>query len=220
MNSTDGQFLIEELLANPKKFSESGRTIHLLQAYFDGFSKETLRPLLRCDDSWVQQSAAFVCSELGKDATSLVSEFPGLVTSTNKHIAWYSMEVIAVCAIGDAAYLFFKVLEQLENDSDSLRRLAVRLASRAEVAQLLAARSHFETQKDSLDFHVRCLNVVADESADEESLAALLEADEPLARRYGAIGAIRFRGNFPQVFALARDSGDPDVRAVTRRQPL
>ena len=220
MNSNVGHVLLEELLADPLRFSDSGRTIHLLQAYFDGFSKETIRPLLRCENAWVQQSVAFVCSELGKAATSLVNDFPGLVTSTNKHIAWYAMEVIAVCATDDTVYLFFKVLEQLENHTDALRRLAVRLASRVDVAESLAARTHFETQKHSFDLHVRCLNVVADERADEQSLAALLEADEPMARRYGSIGAIRFRAQFPQVLALARDSADADVHAVTRRQPL
>ena len=112
------------------------------------------------------------------------------------------MEVIAVCATGDTAYLFSKVLEQLENDTDALRRLAVRLASGVDVADLVAARTYFETQKHSADLHVRCLNVVADERADEQSLAALLEADEPLARRYGAIGAIRFRGQFPRYWRL------------------
>jgi len=217
MKQADGQHLIVELLTDPERFCESGRAIQLLQAYFDGLPKETLRPLLRSENAWVQQSAAFVSSELGSAASGLVGEFPRLLASSNRHVVWYAMEGLAVCAKGEDAGLFAEVLLMLDHPDDALRRLAMRLATRVDATQLEGAGNQLEAQDARFALHTRCLRSLITSSPDEGEIVALLQAPEALARRYGAIGATRFRSQFPGPFSKMDHSDDPDVRSMARK---
>lgn len=216
MSSDKGSELIDELLGDPAKFCDNGRAYGLLQAYFAGFPKETLRPLLRHNDVWVQRSAAFVVSELGSAAASLVDEFPSLLSSPDEHVVWYGMEALAVCAKGTSAPLFGHVASMLESKSEPIRHLAMRLMTRVDASQLEAAREYFDDRGQQAQVHSRELRALTVEHPEERAIAAMVEDSDPLNRRYGAIAAIRFRRRFPALQALLEQSNDPDVRIVSK----
>lgn len=211
----DGARLIRELLADPAKFDRGGRAYVLLQAYFAHFPKETLRPLLRSNDVIVQRSAAFVISELGRDAASLVEDLPPLLRSSDPHVQWYAMEGLAVCSTGEHARLFAHVVLMLESANDPIRRLAMRLMTRVDVSQLAAVAGHFgRLQDERYRTHVLGLNVLAEVEPAESVIASMVGHVEPLTRRYGAIAVKRLRRPHPSVASLVRSSDDQDVRAL------
>lgn len=216
MSTVDGASLVHEMLKAPQRFSEAGRAYMLLQAYFAGFPKETLRPLLESDDVWVQRSAGFIVSELGSAAADLVSAFPQLLKSPDAHVIWYAMEALAICATGENADLFAHVVRMLESPSDPLRRLAMRLMARVDASQLEGVRRYLDAQGDQVEVHARGLAALTGDQLSEASIAAMVGQSEPLTRRYGAIAASRFRTKFPEVCSLVDASDDPDVRSIFR----
>lgn len=212
MANQRGNELVDDLLANPEEFDRRGRSYDLLQEYFHGFPLETLRPLLKNRDALVQRAAAFVGSELGKKAAPLVDDFVPLISSGNRYLAYHAMEVLVVCARGALADRFSHVLKALECDDEVLRALAMRLVSRADLAQIGAAASALGAAR--LDAaHDRGLFVLRQaDQATAEGVEALLDAPWPLDRKYGGIAARRLALSQPALVERAALSEDTEVR--------
>jgi hypothetical protein len=138
--------LISEMLADPQRFDDEGKAHELLQSYFAGYPLETLRPMLRSGNMYLQRGASFIASELGANATALVDDIIPLVDVTDGHTQWYAMEVLAVCCKGSSAEKFLPVVRMLDSSSAGLRGLAERLMARADSSQVDAARRYFESR--------------------------------------------------------------------------
>ncbi|NJK30986.1 MAG: hypothetical protein HC927_00480 [Deltaproteobacteria bacterium] len=213
MNENIGEELIHELLADPREFDESGRAYALLQAYFDGLPLSTLRPLLQSQDVFVNRSAAFVASELGAGASTLIDDVIPLLRSPDRHVRYYATEVLTVCAKGDRAKEFAHVMRMLECDDDGLRYLTMHLVSRADVSQLEAARRAFEHLAVPDERHVTgLLTLAAEDRVDPDIVAAMMTDADPLVRRYGAIAAKRTFRHFPALIREAVFSKDSEIR--------
>jgi hypothetical protein len=213
MNDPDGERLISDLLANPRKFNEDGRAYALLQFYFDGFPLETLRLLLRSDDVFVQRSASFIASELGSEARSLVDDAIPLLSSMDLHVSCYAMEVLTVCCDGEHAEKFVHVVRMLESDDEFRRNHAMYLVSNADVSQLEAARRVFEAPNSHNRTHEHGLTLlVGGDRLQPTVVTAMMHNTDPLIRRYGVIAAKRLLREFPHLIAEARSSDDSDLR--------
>jgi len=219
MEGRAGERLINDLLADPRKFDEDGRAYALLQIYFAGFPLDTLRLLLRNDDIFVQRAAAFIASELGGKASSLVDDIVPLVSSTDRHVQWYAMEVLAVCGEGEHVEKFAVVIQMLKSNDVALRRLAMRLIANADVSQLEAARRYFATRGASHEshetetHHQALVTLVARNRVEPPVVAAMIKDTDPLVRRYGAIMAARLVSEYPNLILEARASDDPDLQS-------
>lgn len=212
MNPQTGERLIRDLLADPKQFDEAGRAYDLLQAYFAGLPLETLRPLLRSDDVFVQRSAAFVASELGREAWSLVDDVIPLLRSTDRHVSYYAMEVLTVCCEGVHAELFAHVARMVDSDDDVLRALAMRLVSNADRSQLEAAQRLFDTSNPRQRTHSNALRTLAaGDRVEPGVIAAMIHDADPLVRRYGAIAAKRLLRESPSLMLEVGASEDADL---------
>ena len=77
MNKTAGDFLINSLTNDPEKFYNEGKSYELLQEYFKGFSKDTLRILLISKDKWIKRVAIWITSELGVEEYRNVTDMAG-----------------------------------------------------------------------------------------------------------------------------------------------
>src|SRR5439155_23908582 len=99
-NST-GQQLIQELLEDPTRFYESGKTYELLQAYFGGFPLVTLRPLLAHSERMVKRAAVWVTSEIGDDGRSLIHDVIPLIRDDDRFIQYYALETVTVWSVGE-----------------------------------------------------------------------------------------------------------------------
>ena len=214
---TNGRELIRELLADPLEFNERGSAYGLLQAYFAGFPVETLRPLLRSGDPLIQRAAVFVASELGDQARPLVDDVIPLMESGDRYLQYNAMEITAVCCDGEQAGKFAHVVLQLGNDDPVLRVLAMRLMSKADVAQLAAAGQRLACGKGVHSAHEIGLRALtAEDNADSGVVAQMIHASEPLLRRYGAIVAKRLLRKLPVFMNEVASSDDPDLQAFNR----
>jgi len=213
MDDQDGEQLVDELLADPRKFDDEGKAYALLQLYFKGFPVETLRPLLRSDNVFVQRSAAFVASELGGDSRNLVDDLIPLLSSVDRHVSWYAMEALTVCCKGEHIEKFAHVARMLESDDNALRGLAMRLVSNADVSQLEAAWRFFGAPDSYHRTHADALHaLVAAHKVDPTFVVAMMHDPDPLIRRYGAIAAKRVLKKFPHLIMEAGSSVDSDLR--------
>lgn len=196
MADRSGRQLIDDLLADPQAFVAQGQAYNLLQAYFAGLPLDSLRPLLRSSDPWVQRASSFVASELGTGATTLIADVIPLLSSTDLYTQNHAMEVLAVCSEGDAAGLFALVAEKVESDARGIRLQAMDLVARAAPAQLRAAADYFRSSAGSGDVREHILqNLAEGVGLDSPGLTAMLEAPDPVTRRYAAIAIKRLARN-------------------------
>ncbi|XXT17244.1 hypothetical protein WME94_44165 [Sorangium sp. So ce429] len=204
--------LIDDLLTDPQRFDEDGRAYALLQRYFAGLPLDTLRPLLRSDNVFVQRTASFIASELGSKISSVIDDVVPLVNSSDMHVQWYAMEALTVCARGEHVEKFAHVVEMLENPESPLRRLAMRLVANAELPQLEAARRHFEFAGQRHGKHQQgLLALIAGNRIGPAVIVAMLGDGDALVRRYGAIAARRLMREYPDLISHVRSTEDPEL---------
>ncbi len=208
-----GNPLIAELLVDPDAFTQRGRPYLLLQAYFAGLPVGTLRPLLRHENLLVRQAAVWIASELGGKVCPLLDDVVALVASDDRMLNYYALEVATVCAVGPREDRFIYVPRALETSDDVVRRLAMRLLTRADQAQIDAAARLATSMPSSARVHEQGLLLLgSSESCDSNDVQRMLTYGEPLARRYGAIAAVLVHHRFPDLLALATKSSDETVR--------
>lgn len=207
-----GKKLIGELLATPEKFYKQGKAYQLLQEYFNGMSIDTLRPLLRHSDKHVRAAAVFVASELGDKVNRLIDEMVLLLGDPDPSIQWDALESVMVCSTGDSIEHFFFVIKELENNHDSICRLAMRLVSNAHLSQLETGFKLNLTFGLSDKLHRQgLLALLKGESITESEITAMLKNAEPLIRKYGAIAAKRLFSTHPHFLELASTNVDSDI---------
>lgn len=207
--------LIHELIAEPRRFADSGRAYELLQTYFSGASISTLRPLLRSSDLIVQRAAAFVVSELGAEGIQVLDDVVSLMESNDRYLVFHAMESVAECARGARASEFMHIVAKLEDPDDVLRSLSMFLMSNAEASQLAAACALIEGGKLHSD-HKEGICLLMDASAPDEAVHTLVHSDKPLNRRYGAVAAARLYDRSPRLIDEAQASEDADVVSFVR----
>lgn len=204
--------LIDDLMTDPQRFDEDGRAHALLQRYFAGLPLDTLRPLLRSDNVFVQRTASFIASELGSQASGVIDDVVSLVSSSDMHVQWYPMEALAVCARGEHVEEFAHVVEMLANTEVPLRRLAMRLVANAELPQLEAARRHFESSGQCHGTHQQgLLALIAGSRIGPAVIVAMLGDGDALVRRYGAIAARRLMREYPDLISQVQSTDDPEL---------
>jgi hypothetical protein len=208
-----GNPLIAELLADPAKFEEEGRSYQLLQEYFAGLPIETLRPLLRHKDDLVRHAALFVTSELGQDACALLDDAIPHIASTDRFQSFHAHEIVLVCAEGPLADRFIRITEGLESSDDVMRSLTMDLMSRADPSQLRAGADSLADARGRFDAHRRGLNLLANaDRVAPEDVERLLASDDRLDQFYGAIAAKRLREKYPELLEHAASLADLSIR--------
>jgi len=214
MNAPDGLQLINDLLAEPQAFDEGTRGYDLLQFYLERtLSVETLRDLLRHESLFVQRTAAFIASELGYRARSLVDDVVPLVRSTDRHVANYAMEVLTVCATTEHGEKFAHVVRMLENPDNGLKSLAMALVANADISQLEAAKRAFDIANPHDRSHAHGLAaLLAGSNLSAEVATKMMQGDDPILRCYGAIAMKRLQKQIPNLRIDIESISDPSVR--------
>ena len=131
-----GENLIAQLMADSCRFDELGNAYQLLQEYFDGFSLETLRPLMASSDRLVQRAGVWITAELGLEARSLLCDAVPLTRSRDTYIRYHALEIVTVCSIADDVDEFVHVIPSLTDEDEVIRVLGMRLVSNADLSQL------------------------------------------------------------------------------------
>ena len=209
--------LISDLFEDPETFHEQGDAYALLQEFFGGCLTEMLRPFLNHQNVFVRKSAVWVASELGEQALPVVLDVLPLLDSGDRYLAYHAMEVVAVCAVNQAARLFRHIALALETEDNVLRNLAMRLVANARPQTLQQTLEQLKGE-DEHRTHADGLTVVLSTKAEEATRAVelLLESDQALLRKYGVILAKRVCRVRPDLILAATSNDDADVRRYAR----
>jgi HEAT repeat protein len=206
--------LILSLLSDPSAFTDKGSAYSLLQEYFAGYPIDTLRPLLRHEDALVQRAAVWVASELGAQAGPLLGDVLPLLRSEDRYLAYYALEVVAVCATGEQTPYLTEVLAKLESEDPVLRVLAMRLIGNTDDESLRTTLGVLQGRSAS-ERHRAGLALLLSDGQEKwkRTVMELLKDEEPLLRKYGAIMARRALAEAPELIQEAATSEDEDVRS-------
>ena len=102
MDESAGLALIEELKSSPDEFfREGGRGYMLLEEYFKGLSKDTLRALLRSEDERIRDLAIWITYELWDGGAELMNEIVQLVDDSDPNNHYFAINIIAHHARGE-----------------------------------------------------------------------------------------------------------------------
>lgn len=208
-----GYRLINDLLADPMAFEHHGRGNDLLTCYFEGLPIMTLGPLLRHEDSAVRSTAAFVATELGSDAAIVIGDIIPLLHDEDLQIRWNSLEAVMMCSVQDNVEYFVYVPCALESELAPIRGLAMRLMCKASSSQIDAAIAESDVFGANKSLHLLGLHALENmDRCEPQMIYKLLSHEAAIARKYGAIAAVRLLTPRPELVVAARASADSEVR--------
>jgi len=206
MDNSVGLKLIDKLLVNPSEFYNSGESYQLLQEYFNGFSLETLKPLLCHESLFVRRNAIWITSELGINGAFLIDEAIALLKDDDRNIRHYALGVVAVCSVGENMHEYINVFSFLECEDEDLCNSAMFLISNANYFQLKECvrlygkkehfnKLHYEGLTILLRIHEGLTNLLEYDVAEQtefmlysdSQMELLICSDVPLMKKYGII---------------------------------
>lgn len=123
------------------------------------------------------------------------------------------MESVSLCASGHYSDRFVAVVGQLSNDAEPLRRLAMRLISKADRSQLEGAKRRCKELSGCDSVHEHCLQILIDgDSVVDDAIRQMLDSDNKLVCLYGAVAANRLRQEYPDLIEYAASNTNAHVR--------
>ena len=104
--------IIENLMSSPSANTD-GEAFELLNEFLTGLPLEELTPLLQSGNASIRKTAAFICSELGKDSLPILSHIKPLLSDEDHFTRWYALEAIASISADSAPSEYATVLAGL-----------------------------------------------------------------------------------------------------------
>jgi hypothetical protein len=209
---TKAERLIETLLENPE-FADDGILANdLLREFHRGFSIAALRPLLSSRNEKVLRVAAFVASELGNNASPLLSLIVKLLHYPNRFIRADAICSVLTCAGGNNQREIAMVISLLHDPDWPIRWKTMEFLSLASSEQLKAGLWHFEGYKSDSE-HIHGLSWLTSENGrNPDEIASWLASNDAIHRKYGAVAAARIAPITNSLLLLATSNGDKDVK--------
>lgn len=219
MNETTGLRLIEKLKEDTERFCKEGGAYLLLQEYFDGFSKETLRDLLRNEDKYIRQIALWIISELGETAEDLLEEVVVQLNDDDPLICYYSSEIVACIATDKYMDDFMKVFGFFEHFNPKIRTLSMFIISTLSDSRIQEAYTYSVSNKIFGGSHEKGLLSLTDaNSLTASDITAMVNSDDSVIRKYGVIAASKVYERYPEILTEAVNSEDTDVQEFARAE--
>lgn len=219
MNETTGLRLIEKLKEDTERFRKEGGAYLLLQEYFDGFSKETLRDLLRNEDKYIRQIALWIISELGETAEDLLEEVVVQLNDDDPLICYYSSEIVACIATDKYMDDFMKVFGFFEHFNPEIRTLSMFIISTLSDSRIQEAYTYSVSNKILGGSHEKGLLSLTDvNSLTASDITAMVNSDDSVIRKYGVIAASKVCEKYPEIVTEAVNSEDADVKEFARAE--
>ena len=210
--ATSEKIIIAELLRDPVRFNQTGRSYALLQEYFRGGAISTLRPLLKHDNVDVRRAAIWITSELGAKGRALLPEAIALLSDMERRVKYYALEVVSVCATGEHADKFAHVALALQDEDGVIRIRAMELVAMATLEQINATHRLIAAGANQLDGHNKGLSLLARCAGLNASEVLIYSRDSnPMTRKYAAIAAKKMSIAFPNLLKELTNSHDSDV---------
>lgn len=219
MDETIGLKLIEELKEDTANFRKEGGAYRLLQAYFDGLSKETLRDLLCYEDKHIRQIALWIISELGEAAKDLLEEVAAQMNDEDPLICYYSSEIVACIATDKYMDDFIKVFAFLEHSNTKIRTLSMFIISKLVDSRIQEAYVYAVNNKILSDSHEKgLLSLININTLTTSDITAMIHCDDSIIRKYGVIAASKLYEKYPEIIKESVNSEDLDVQDFSKTE--
>lgn len=216
MDETNGLRLIEKLKENTEQFRKEGGAYQLLQEYFEGLSKETLRELLCYEDKHIRQTALWIISELGESAKDLLGEAAAQMNDDDPLICYYSSEIVACTAADKYMDDFMRVFAFLEHSNAKIRTLSMFIISELADSRIQEAYAYSAGSKILSDSHEKGLLSLRDvNTLTTSDIKAMINSDDGVIRKYGVIAASRVCGRYPELIRESVNSEDKDIQVFS-----
>ncbi len=183
-----------------------------------GYPVAQLRELLCSDSVGVLESAARVCSELGRLGSSLIRELTPLITHASPNVRYYAMDAIAdVVDPSDTQRLGVLAGALLDVD-ENMRWLALRLLCAFSPEELRSAEDG--AAEPALSERLAWLQSLEKSSRDaptlEAEIARCLGSGDWATRAVAAVAAVRIAERAPGARALAAELQDPEIKSLLK----
>ena len=185
----------------------------LLKSIWAGYPVENVSRLLHARSDEAVKAGAWVLSELGADATSMLFEVDFLLRHSVRHARFFALDVALVCATEQHGELIARAISLVGDEDGAVRWKALRFLGRAGAAQLAAGAVALEDVR--LRELVEWLAVPAGGIGSQQDVVQRLDDQDDLVRLFAVAAASREAGNSLGL-VLAADSTDPDVAGFAR----
>lgn len=217
MDETNGLRLIELLKKDKEKFRKEHGGYQLLQEYFYGLSKETLRDLLSYEDKDIRALALWIISELGKTATDLLGEVVSQMNDDDPIICYYSSEIVAFYGTDKYMDDFMRVFDFFEHSNAKIRTLSMSIISRLSASRIQEAYAYSVNNKILGDSHEKgLLSLIHVNTLTPSDITAMITSDDSIIRKYGVIAARKVYKKYPEIIKESVNSEDLDVQDFSK----
>ena len=217
MDETIGLRLIEELKEDTERFRREGGAYRLLQEYFDGLSRETLRDLLSCEDKSIRQITLWIISELGETAKDLLEEIASQMNDDDPLICYYSSEIVACFATDRYMDDFMRVFDFFEHSNAKIRQLSMFIISKLTDSRIQEAYAYAVNNKILSDSHEKgLLALININTLTTSDITAMINSSDSIIREYGIIAASKVYGRYPELIEESINSEDLDIQDFSK----
>jgi len=217
MNETIGLKLIEDLKNDPEKFCKGEKSYQLLQEYYNGLSKDTLRALFYFENKWIRQVAVWITYELGRNGSDLMEEVLTQISDSDASISCFALQIVASHAHGEYIDDFMKVFSLLEHPDQKIRLFVMNIISGLSDPRIHEACVYMENKRIYNNTHKKGLLFLLDVNVLTSSeITQMMDSDDAIIRKYGIIGATKLYKKYPQIISEAVNAHDLDVREFSK----
>ncbi len=214
MKYNKGEKLINDLFLNPLLFEKLGKGYRLLQEFFKGMPVEALIPLLKSDDKNIQNTGMAFVSELGDKVCSLMPYVVPFINSDVPFAKYCALECILLCATGEYNKEIIHLIDSINIKDGIDHSLKMFLLSNAEQVQLKEGfKVVAENKINDYKLHQEGLIKLINGNNSKKDVLEMLDSDEPLIQRYGAIISKKMYRESPELINHALLSANPDLKA-------
>lgn len=219
MDETNGLRLIENLKKNPEKFGGEDQ-YQLLEEYFHGLSKETLRDLLGYEDKYIRELTLWIISELGETtAEDFLEEAASQMNDDNPVIYYYSSEIVAYYGTDKYMDDFMRVFVFFEHSNAKIRTLSMYNISKLTDSRIKEAYAYSVSNKILGDLHEKgLLSLIHINTLTASDITAMLNSDDSIIRKYGVIAAAKVYEKYPEIIKESVNSEDLDVQEYAKTE--
>ena len=218
MDETVGVELINQLKNEPEMFYNEGKSYQLLQEYFEGFQKDTLRELFYFENVWIRRVATWIASELGADGSDLLKDVLTQIDDEDSYICSYALQMVANCAYDEHIDDFVRVFSFLGYNNQAVRLSVMTILLGLSHQRINEAYTRMANNKKYDNSHRKGLLALLDaDNLTSSAIVQMVSNSDAIIRKYGIIAAAKLFDKYPQLIIGATNDGDLDIREFSKQ---
>ena len=218
MDETIGLSLIEDLKNESEKFYDEGKSYLLLQEYYKGLPKDTLRPLFYCEDKWIRRVAIWITAELGTEGGHLLEEVIMLMNEDDydNYVLGYAIEIVTNCARNKNIHHFARAFLFLEYTDQVIRLSAMSTISALSRERIHEVYVYMANNIDYANYVTGLLSLLNSDTISSSEINRMIDDNNAIVRKYGIIIAKKLYKKYPRIIIEAVNNQDSDVKEFSK----